>query len=135
MFCHYCGALANTKDHIIPISYIRNSRPKWCINIGTTVDCCKECNCLLGAKALFSVPERAHELSERLERRYRKELNAPIWSDEDLSELGPSLQDQVKAKQHSRLEILERIRNASAVACGLLEKAIPLYSLSEVIQC
>ena len=134
MDCHYCGAPADTKDHIVPISYLRNGRPKSARAIGTTVDCCKECNSLLGAKALFSIPERAHELSECLERRYRKELNAPVWTDEDLAELGPSLQNQVKAKQYMRLEILERVRNASAVACGLLEKALPLYSFAELIK-
>ena len=127
MNCHYCGAPADTKDHIIPISYLRNSRPNAARGIGDTVDCCRECNNLLGAKALFSIEERAHEIAECLTRRYKKELNAPIWTDEEIEELGPSLQKSIKAKQFLRDEILERIRNAISVACGALEQALPLY--------
>jgi NMD protein affecting ribosome stability and mRNA decay len=131
MDCHYCGAPASTKDHIVPISYNYTQRPKSHRSKGgVTVDCCRECNSLLGAKALFSIEERAHEIAECLERRYKKELKAPVWTDEDLAELGPSLQKQVKAKQILRMEILERIRNAVSVAQGLLERALPLWSLS-----
>ena len=132
MDCHYCGAPANTKDHIVPISYLRNSRPKSCSSIGDTVDCCSECNSLLGAKALFSIQERANEIAECLTRRYSKELKAPYWSPEELDELGETLRKSIEAKQFLRNEILERVRQASAVACGLLEKALPLYSLSDI---
>ena len=129
MDCHYCGAPASTKDHIIPIGYNYNQRPdRHRSKGGETVDCCSECNSLLGAKALFSIQERAHEIAECLERRYKKELNAPIWSEEELEELGPTLQKQIKAKQFLRDEILERTRNAVSVAQGLLERAIPLWS-------
>ena len=129
MDCHYCGAPADTKDHIVPISYNYTQRPNNSpAKGGQTVDCCRECNNLLGAKALFSIEERAHEVAECLERRYKKELKAPIWTDEDLAELGPTLQKQIKAKQFLRMEILERVRNAVSVAQGLLERAIPLWS-------
>ena len=129
MDCHYCGAPATTKDHIIPISYNYNGRPNNAnAKGGKTVDCCRECNSLLGAKALFTIEERAHELAECLERRYKKELNAPVWADEDLEELGPNLRKQVEAKQFLRLEILERLRNTVSVAQGLLERAIPLWN-------
>ena len=129
MDCHYCGAPAATKDHIVPISYNYTNRPKYHRSKGgETVDCCRECNTLLGAKALFSIQERAHEVAECLERRYKKELNAPIWTKEDLEELGSTLQKQIKAKQFLRDEILERTRNAVSVSQGLLERAIPLWS-------
>ena len=129
MDCHYCAAPADTKDHIVPISYNYTQRPNNSPGKGgQTVDCCRECNSLLGAKALFSVEERAHEIAECLERRYKKELKAPVWSEEDLAELGPALRKQIKAKQFLRMEILERVRNAVSVAQGLLEKALPLWS-------
>lgn len=129
MDCHYCGAPADTKDHIVPISYNYTQRPNNSPGKGgQTVDCCRECNSLLGAKALFSIEERAHEIAECLERRYKKELKAPVWSEEDLAELGPALRKQIKAKQFLRMEILERVRNAVSVAQGLLERAIPLWS-------
>lgn len=129
MDCHYCGAPAATKDHIIPISYNYTKRSKYHRSKGgNTVNCCHECNSLLGAKALFSIEERAHEIAECLERRYKKELNAPVWTEKELEELGPTLQKQIKAKQFLRDEILERVRNAVSVAQGLLEQALPLWS-------
>ena len=110
MDCHYCGAPASTKDHIIPIGYNYNQRPdRHRSKGGETVDCCSECNSLLGAKALFSIQERAHEIAECLERRYKKELNAPIWSEEELEELGPTLQKQIKAKQFLILPFTYRL--------------------------
>ena len=130
--CHYCGAPADTKDHIVPVSYLLNGRPKKPKGVGETVDCCRECNSLLGAKALFTIEERAHEIAQCLTRRHKRELNAPVWTDEEIAELGDSLQKSVKAKQFLRTEVLERIRNATSVACGLLEQALPLYSLSDI---
>ena len=127
--CHYCGAPADTKDHIIPISWQRNvNRKHTMVGTGETVDCCRECNNLLGAKPLFTIEERAEEIARILSRRYKKELNAAYWSPEELAELGPSLQNQIKAKQFLRDEVLERIRNALSVACGALQRAEPLYS-------
>lgn len=83
---------------------------------------------MLGAKALFSIPERANEIAECLERRYRKELKSPVWLEEELQKLGPSLQDQVRARQFLRDEVVERIRNAVSVSHGLLDAAIPLWN-------
>lgn len=131
--CTYCGAPADTVDHVTPISYNYTARSKNAKHMGgERVPCCRECNGLLGAKALFSVPERAQEVAECLERRYRKEINAPIWEEKDLIKLGDSLQKQIRAKQYLRLEALERIRNASSVAQGLLESAIPLWETKEL---
>ena len=129
MDCHDCGAPADTKDHIIPISYRRPARTSGMRRSGETVDCCAECNSLLGAKALFTIEERAEEIARMLTRRYKKELNAPIWSEEEIEELGPSLKNSVKAKQFLRDEVMERVRNALSVACGALERAEPLYTL------
>lgn len=132
MDCHYCGAPADTKDHIIPVSFLRSDRRSGqARSVGETVDCCRECNSLLGAKALFTIEERAYEISECLLRRYKKEINAPLWTEDELSELQPTLRKQIKGKQFLRMEVLERVRNASAVAQGLLQRALPLWDMSK----
>lgn len=119
---------ADTVDHIIPIAYNYTRRPDNAAGKGgERVPCCRECNSLLGAKALFSIQERAHEISECLTRRYYKELKAPVWTQEELDDLGPALRKQVESKQFLRDEVVERIRNASSVAQGLLEAALPLW--------
>jgi hypothetical protein len=128
--CTYCGMPADTVDHLIPICYSRPRRPSHAAgNCGPTVPCCRECNMLLGTVPLFTVAERASELSDRLENRYRKILGAPVWTEEDLVALGPSLEASIRAKQFLRLELLERLRNTQAVAHGVLERAIPLHEI------
>ena len=119
---------ADTKDHITPVSWNR-SRRHYEARTYNTVPCCRECNSLLGAKPLFSLEERAHEISECLLRRYRKELNAPVWSEEEMAQLEGDLRRSVEAKQFLRMEILDRVRNATSVAQGLLEAALPLYDI------
>lgn len=128
--CTYCGMPADTVDHLTPVSYSRPRRPGYTpSSCGPTVPCCRECNTLLGAVALFTVAERAAELSDRLESRYRKVLGAPVWNEEELVALGPSLEASIRAKQFLRLELLERLRNTQAVAYGVLERAIPLHEI------
>jgi hypothetical protein len=128
MNCTYCGMPAEAKDHIVPISYNYSRRPPNAPKHGgVTVDCCNECNNILSNKFLCTVEARAAELADCLELRYRKQLNAPVWDEEELSELGPSLQRQIRAKQLLRNETVERIRNCVSVAQGLLEGALPVY--------
>lgn len=130
--CVYCGAAGETIDHVTPISFNYTRRPSNApARSGERVPCCRECNSLLGAKALFSVPERAHEVAGCLERRYRKELNAPVWTDEELGELEPGLRQVIRSKQYLRDEVIERIRNASSVGQGLLEQALPLWRVED----
>ena len=121
---------AEAKDHIVPISYNYNRRPTKPVNRGgVTVDCCNECNSILSNKLLCTIEARAAELADCLEVRYRKELIAPIWSEDELKELGPSLQNQIRAKQFLRDEVVERIRNCVSVSQGLLQRALPLDSV------
>lgn len=61
------------------------------------VPACRECNCALGAKALWTVRERKEYVKRWLERRYARELSMPGWSDDEVRELGPSLQQDVVA--------------------------------------
>lgn len=127
--CTYCGMPADTVDHIIPIAYNYTKRRRHSAgNSGERVPCCRECNNLLGAKALFSIRERAQEVAECLDRRYSKELNAPAWSEDELIDLGATLRRQITARQFKRLEVIERIRSASSVAAGLVESAHPLWA-------
>jgi hypothetical protein len=85
---------------------------------------------MLSDKFLSTIQTRAAELAECLEAKYRKELTAPVWSEEDLAELGPTLQKQVRAKQYLRDEVVERIRNCVSLSHGLLERALPLFRVS-----
>ena len=42
MYCTYCGDVADTFDHIVPVAYRHNSRKK-SENRDMAVPCCREC--------------------------------------------------------------------------------------------
>lgn len=90
--CFYCGLPADSKDHVPPVS----ARPVLFEQLGK--DCpeflevwaCRECNCLLGARALWTVSERKRFIKKKLRARYKKVLAMPHWSEDEIAVLGPN---------------------------------------------
>lgn len=121
--CCYCGQPATCHDHITPISYTRKTgkrktsrehneehRRKY------TVGSCQECNSLLSNYHLLTISERASYLADRLAQRYKKTLEMPFWSEEELQELGKSLRTTVMRKQLERADVIDRIRHCTHVS-------------------
>lgn len=79
--CAYCGADADTAEHLVPYRYIlgANDRTEW------LVPACRECNSVLGACEETSLGERAAELKRLMEVRYRKLLDRPRWTDSEIA--------------------------------------------------
>jgi len=100
--CYYCGQLADTKDHIPPISIAyalgadrlnRRNFQLW------KVTCCKECNSVLGDRFILSPERRGKWLYEYYLRKRYKKLAQNGWarfSQEELEEFGPNLQSFLK---------------------------------------
>lgn len=91
--CIYCGLAGDTVDHIPPTS-VRQTL----IDLGlasrypfTEVRACKECNCAIGARPLWTIASRREYVKKWIERRYRKYLNIPDWSDLELARISPEL--------------------------------------------
>jgi hypothetical protein len=84
--CFYCGQPAATIDHVPPRSVRRlmRSDPKAFGKYSFhEVDCCTECNCLLGKK-FWTLVERKAYIAKTLPRRYAYFLKFPDWSDEEI---------------------------------------------------
>ncbi len=95
--CEYCGMPADSLDHVPPQAV----RP-FLAESGLTgrypfveVWSCRECNCLLGARALFTIRSRADFIKKALAKRYAKFLRTPEWTDAELAKLGYVLQQIV----------------------------------------
>lgn len=100
--CYYCGMPAESTDHVIPLSVLRNIRglpmeqvAEITRNRILTVESCHECNHLLGATVQESLRDRKKYLKERLKKRYAKILIVPDWTEEELMGLGPHLRATV----------------------------------------
>jgi hypothetical protein len=110
--CFYCGVVADTEDHVPP----RTVRPILLAE-GLAdrypfieVPCCRECNSVLGARCVWTLPERKRFIKKALRRRYRKWLAVPDWSESEIGRLGPMLQRAVLHGLAMRDLTLERLR-------------------------
>jgi hypothetical protein len=110
--CRYCGMPADTIDHIPP----RAARERL-QELGLAarfpdieVWCCHECNCLLGARALWTIELRKRFVKLALRRKYARFLRIPSWTDAEISRLGPNLKDSVLAGIIMREMIEERLQ-------------------------
>lgn len=88
--CVYCGLVAATVDHIPP----RTVRPSL-IALGyqdlypfIEVRACLECNSTLSDRPLWDVQSRKDHIKDRLKRKYKRYLELPDWSPDDLAEMG-----------------------------------------------
>jgi hypothetical protein len=116
--CTYCGAWdGDNRDHVIPASYSQSvPYRKKTFRQKDTVPCCQECNVLLGARLCFTIPSRAAYLLGTYERRYKKLLNQPDWSDEEIEELGPSLRTSTIQSMKDKNEVRRQLEHLTLVA-------------------
>jgi hypothetical protein len=91
--CAYCGAKSDSKDHVIPCSYLNtksyDSNRVWIVNS------CRDCNTLAGSETFFTLPDKAKYILEKFTHKYKKTLNTPEWSLKDLDDLSYSLHTMV----------------------------------------
>lgn len=114
-FCVYCGDPATEWDHVFPVSVAANvdwmsNRTLYEYRRGLVmVPSCGECNNVACDGIYKSVVEKRNAIHIVLRRRYRKILSVPLWSDDELSELGHSMRTSVLASQAALLRLLRRI--------------------------
>jgi len=112
--CYYCGDDADTLDHTIPVSFYSTRPTRKGMKSRYTdpvpvVDCCVECNSTLHSNLIIDVRGRASLIKEKYLQKYKKFLNLPIWSDEDINELGKVLRSVIIRDQILQENIKERL--------------------------
>lgn len=110
--CRYCGCPADTVDHVPPqsarpILVTHGLQPNYPF---IEVDACRECNTLLGNRALWTVPKRKRFIRRALRLRYRRLLRLPAWSPEQLAELGHNMRSFVSAGLIAKAVLLDRLK-------------------------
>jgi hypothetical protein len=110
-FCFYCGAPANTLDHVPPLHHMDNisyeTRKKQKIPC-VLLPCCIECNSKLGAKHLLTVDERLAHLELQYDKIFKKQKS--MWTQEEIDELGFSLKGAVIERQNKLERYIDKIR-------------------------
>ena len=115
--CMYCGVPSECIDHVPPIS--------WVNSLGTHyfreknihlyfIYACLECNSKLHDKSLFTIVDRKVYLVDAYNKKYKKLLKLPSWSNEDIKELSPNLQRGLKQKMRKKRFIEEKLKFLSS---------------------
>jgi hypothetical protein len=114
--CVYCGEGANTIDHVVPVSYYYSGVRK----IGSLhltaeygkeniVPSCKECNNIAWNHVFQDFEAKKDYIQNRLVEKYKKAINCPFWSEEEVKEMGKQMQKEIKLQQLAKYWILNRI--------------------------
>ena len=112
--CYYCWDDATTIDHIVPVSYYYSWKRKslhltstyWKNNL---IDCCRECNSIAGNKVFDDIEEKKLYIQDRIRNKYKKLINMPNWTDDEINELTWTLKKEIKIQVLARKWILNRV--------------------------
>lgn len=117
-FCAYCGLPAETLDHCPALTTVVGVGTQYCEDNNIPlylVPSCRECNGLIGAKVLWTFEDRKQFLAKRLKSRYKKILAFPVWTTDEIEQLGRGLKSMVKAKEDLRKISVRRVAFAEDI--------------------
>ena len=98
--CIYCGEPSDSDEHF---------PPKSVNDLGLLLPCCRECNSFAGTEWSFDFEMRVGYVKAKLRKRYRRFLETPEWSDDELSELEPVLRASCRGARLQRDLAIERL--------------------------
>lgn len=106
--CEYCGIDTDlTIDHVPSLDALNGCSLSFfeSKNIPVMkVTACAQCNSALTNLAIFTFEQRKDYIAKFLSKKYKKVLNAPKWTKEELAEVSPSLQKLIlQTQQESSL--------------------------------
>ena len=113
--CVYCADVREHLDHIPPLSALDKFGTKQFRKNEIefmTVPSCKLCNTALGSRLYLTYEDRLVFLYNRIIDKIEK---TPIWSDDEMDELGSNLKQMIKARQEKvRRDLLARLRSVES---------------------
>jgi NMD protein affecting ribosome stability and mRNA decay len=119
--CAYCGMMAQSRDHVVPVSFTAVSRMNATWDKSEIVPACQECNSLLSNRWLPTISERAAFLCKKLATRHQKKLQFPSWDEKELVGVSKRMRKQILARMNlrdllkARIDFAESIANSSLV--------------------
>jgi hypothetical protein len=113
--CIYCGDWFECRDHVVPVSWLRDRRD---YRPDETVHCCNDCNQLAGDYVPCSIEDKASYILEKVLRKSGKYLKPVQWTNEELAELDHSLKGFVKHEIFLQRLIRMRVDNLKLFISG-----------------
>lgn len=119
--CFYCGGIADTRDHVIPVAFTSLTRK----NVGyrgKCVPCCRRCNSILGDKVFDSLEERRNYVVDKLLMELRKQTIIP--NDEQPIESLP-VEENTKSIKPAKKITISKVKTfeITCLTCGIVYAA------------
>ena len=112
-YCTYCNyEIGGDRDHVVLRAWTGNQTKTG----HPIVDCCRDCNNMLGSVPIHTVPERAAYLYTKYYTKYKKRLNADAWTKEELKEMSPTMKRYIVLKQREVDGVRQRLQNLAELA-------------------
>ena len=73
------------------------------------VPACRECNTNLGTLPVLLIGARKSYLAKRYRNRYRRILNTPAWTQEEMDDLSPNLRAGIESAERIRESVVARL--------------------------
>lgn len=113
--CAYCGIIADSIDHLVPRHLLSRAEEsmldlskiyrlqKW------TLPACRECNSAIGGRIFPSIKERRKCAQDYIRKKYKRILEMPEWTEEELMEMGPIAQRDILMELEKKRVLKERL--------------------------
>jgi hypothetical protein len=109
--CVYCGIRSTTIDHFVPLSVVNMiSDAIDYIEGKVLLPACGECNSIAAANVFRTVAAKRRFIHERLQKRYRRVLDMPVWTETELGEMDYGLRDFIQKGLRHREWIEARLK-------------------------
>jgi len=86
------------------------------VNRRNAIPACRECNSLLSNHCINTIRERAEYLTEAIEKKHKKLLEQPIWTEEELDKVGDGMRAFICAKAIQRQIIIDRLAHLGVIS-------------------
>lgn len=103
--CVYCGEYADTRDHLLPVTYTGRAVRRHVL----TVPACRQCNSFIGDASAPSITERRAIAHSSLRRKRFRVLQSFDYTDDELEEFGLTMRSSVLRARVEKDRLLKRL--------------------------
>uniref|UniRef100_A0A6H1ZLB3 Uncharacterized protein n=1 Tax=viral metagenome TaxID=1070528 RepID=A0A6H1ZLB3_9ZZZZ len=99
--CIYCGLIATDKEHLIPRSWIEETKRLKALGFNVEipkeviVPACRECNMIATGNFFKGFKEKKEFIQEKIIKRYKRFAKISFWTEEEINELEGRLREEV----------------------------------------
>jgi predicted nucleotidyltransferase len=131
--CTYCGMSKECREHVIPVVWLSMGR-SYNSDLCWIVPSCSICNSLAGAKIVFSIPEKAEYIAKRFKIKYKKILNFPEWTEEEIKKMSYSFRKSIWGRMVAKRVATEKLNFLEIVSQYPLDYKRPKFIENQILE-